>query len=67
MKTLTPDQVKANFRARGVTISDWARLHGYKPRCVYLVLNGQHKGHWGEAHEIAVKLGIKPGSDQHAA
>ena len=29
---LTPDQVKAKLRARGVTCSDWARQHGAVPR-----------------------------------
>ncbi len=56
---LTPDQVKAKLRARGVTCSDWARQNGYSPQKVIRLLNGYEKGHYGQSHEIAVKLGLK--------
>ena len=56
---LTPEQVKAKLRARGVTCSDWARQHGYSPQKVIRLLNGYEKGHYGQSHEIAVKLGLK--------
>lgn len=55
----TPEQVKADFIARGITISQWARDQGYTPREVSLVLNGQVKGLYGKGHDIAVKLGLK--------
>lgn len=58
----TPEEVKAEFLAQGLTISDWARNNGYKPRDVSLVLNGQIKGRYGKGHDIAVKLGLKIGS-----
>ena len=32
---------------------------------VYLVLNGQYKGKYGKAHEIATKLGMKPAATSH--
>jgi gp16 family phage-associated protein len=57
---MTPDQIKTKFRMRGLTISQWARDHGYKPAKVIRVLNGFDKGNYGQAHEIAVKLGMKP-------
>lgn len=57
---MTPDQIKTKFRMRGQTISQWARDHGYKPAKVIRVLNGFDKGNYGQAHEIAVKLGMKP-------
>jgi gp16 family phage-associated protein len=60
----TPEQIKADFLARGITISQWARNHGYTPREASLVLNGQIKGRYGKGHEIAVALGLKP-SPQH--
>ena len=60
---MTPDQVKKSFRLRGQTFSDWARNNGYPPNKVLRVLNGFDKGHYGKAHEIAVKLGLKPSSD----
>lgn len=64
---MTPDQVKRNFRSRGQTFSQWARDNGYTPHAVYRVLNGFDKAHYGKAHDIAVKLGLKPSVDQIAA
>jgi gp16 family phage-associated protein len=49
-------QVKAMFRAKGETITDWAKENGYRRHDVYQVLNGQSKARWGKGHEIAVKL-----------
>jgi len=59
-KVLTPEQVKANFRAQGITATQWAADNGYRRGAVYRVLNGFDKAHYGQAHEIAVKLGLKP-------
>ena len=59
-KALTADQVKENFRQAGKTISDWAAENGYTRNEVYRVLNGQAKANYGKAHDIAVKLGLKP-------
>ncbi|MGZ5055812.1 MAG: DNA-binding protein [Methylobacter sp.] len=59
----TPDQVKADFEAKGITISQWARDRGYTPREASLVLNRQVKGRYGKGHEIAVALGIKDAPD----
>lgn len=56
---MTADQIKKQFRQRGETITGWAERHGYKRTAVYRVLNGQEKGFYGQAHEIAVKLGMK--------
>lgn len=66
-RILTREQVKAGFRRRGETVSGWARDHGYKPQKVLRVLNGFEKGHYGTAHEIAVKLGLKDGTVEHGA
>lgn len=57
---MTPEQVKADFRAKGQTITEWARQHNYDRHYVYFVLNGQCKARRGKGHEIAVKLGLKP-------
>lgn len=59
----TSDQIKAEFKAKGITVSQFARDHGFKPREVSLVLNGQVKGHYGKGHEIAVALGLKAAPD----
>lgn len=56
---MTPEEIKKRFRQRGETISDWARSNGYSVNKVIRVLNGFEKGHYGKAHEIAVKLGMK--------
>lgn len=61
---MTADQVKHQFRQRGETFTDWAKRHGYKRSAVYRVLNGQEKGFYGQAHEIAVKLGLKPAANR---
>jgi gp16 family phage-associated protein len=57
---LSPEQVKQNLRLQGVTITAWAAARGYTRVEVYRVLNGQYKGRFGKAHDIAVELGMKP-------
>ncbi len=66
---MTAEQIKQQFRSRGETITEWARRNGYRRTAVYRVLNGQEKGHYGQAHEIAMKLGMKAAipSEQLAA
>ncbi len=59
-KALTANQVKERFRQAGKTISEWATENGYTRNEVYRVLNGQAKANYGKAHDIAVKLGLKP-------
>lgn len=56
---MTAEQIKKRFRTKGLTFSKWARQHGYTPNKVIRVLNGFDKGNYGQAHEIAVKLGLK--------
>jgi len=58
-KVLSPEQVKQHLRMQGMTTIEWAKAHGYIRVEVYRVLNGQHKGHFGKAHDIAVALGMK--------
>lgn len=58
-KVLTPEQVKQRFKQRGITVTQWAREHGFNRNAVYRVLNGFDKAHYGRAHEIAVALGLK--------
>lgn len=71
---MTPEQIKKaecikqNFRDRGLTFSQWARENDCTPHAVYRVLNGFDKAHYGKAHDIAVKLGLKKSPvDQLAA
>lgn len=67
MTLKTSEQIKEEFLKNGLTISEWARQHDYKPRDVSLVLNGQIKARYGRGHEIAVKLGLKANPQQQAA
>lgn len=60
---MSPQQLKQRFRREGKTFSGWARENGYSPNKVIRVVNGFDKGHYGLAHEIAVKLGLKPAPD----
>lgn len=64
---MTSQQVKARLRQQGKTITQWAAEHGYARESVYRVLNGVDKAHYGRAHEIAVKLGLKRELEQLAA
>lgn len=57
----TPDEVKRELEAQGLTIAGWARANGLRPRHVYDVLSGRNHGKYGTAHDIAVLLGIKDG------
>jgi gp16 family phage-associated protein len=54
-------EVRSEFSRRGLSISGWARLHGYSAQLVYGVLTGRNQGLRGQSHEIAVRLGLKHG------
>ncbi len=58
MKTL--QDVQTEFRAKGIAISKWAEKNGFDKNAVYAVVAGRNQGIRGDAHEIAVKLGLKP-------
>ncbi|GBL46236.1 phage DNA-binding protein [Sulfuriferula multivorans] len=60
---MNSEAAKQRIRAQGITITEWACREGYPRVDVYRVLNGQYKGHYGKAHEIAVKLGLKANPD----
>jgi gp16 family phage-associated protein len=65
---MTPEQVKTKLRAEGITITQWAKEHGYPRDAVYRVLNGVEKAAYGRGHQIAVDLGLKSRPDpEHAA
>ena len=56
---MTLEQVKQDFEKRGVSFASWAKEHKYKYGTVIAVINGANKGRRGEAHRVAVALGIK--------
>ena len=55
----TPEEVKQKLRAKGLTVQQWATGQGFNVRAVRAVLYGHNKGHYGQAHKIAVALGMK--------
>jgi len=57
----TPDQVRAEFQRKGVSISAWALANNFSPNLVFEVLAGRKKAIRGDCHRIAVKLGLKHG------
>lgn len=70
--TKSIETVRTAFEAEGISIREWARQNGFKPRTVYAVLYGQVKCTRGEGHRIAVALGLKaapahPFLSRHAA
>lgn len=62
---LTLEQAKDWFYANGESVSDWAKARGFRREIVYAVLAGRTRGCRGEAHRVAVALGLKaPPPDQ---
>jgi gp16 family phage-associated protein len=61
---MSAEEIKRSFQQRGITFTEWASANGYTRGEVYRVLNGQAKAHYGKAHDIAVKLGLKPAPAQ---
>lgn len=57
----TRAEARAEFRRVGKSISAWASEHGVHRATVYRVLEGKNVGERGNAHKVAVLLGIKDG------
>ena len=58
-KPYTGNHIREFFRAKGISMADWALANGYAPHEVYALISGQTKGTRGKSHEIAVRLGLK--------
>lgn len=56
------DRVRQSFRDAGISITEWANAHGFARMTVVDVLRGHRAGHRGEAHRVAVALGLKNGT-----
>ena len=59
-------QIRDEFAASGVSYSAWARQRGYSPNMVIAIVNDDDgnprlKCLRGDAHNIAVELGLKEG------
>lgn len=61
MPLRTADEARAELRRQGVSISQWAIANGFSTNLVFEVLGGRKKCLRGQAHNIAVKLGLKEG------
>jgi gp16 family phage-associated protein len=57
----TPQEVRADFLRKGISMSSWSKKHGFDPATVCQVLSGVNAGTRGAGHKIAVMLGIKDG------
>lgn len=57
----TAAQAKAWLDHQGMSVQAFAREHGVDPATTYQVLAGRKKGRRGEAHKVAVLLGMKEG------
>lgn len=57
----TREEVLAEFKAAGISISAWARANNFHRMTVVNVLRGTSQGLWGECHRCAVALGLKDG------
>lgn len=56
---MTPKQVKEKLLKEGKTQVALAKELGCSYRTLHAVINGMNKGHRGEAHRVAVALGLK--------
>lgn len=58
-KLRTFEEVREEFRRKGVNVAEWAREHNFDPMTVYPILYGKRKCLRGESFRIAVELGVK--------
>ena len=56
---MTLEQVKKKFEREGKTLKQFADENSLNYRTVVAVTNGVNKGRRGEAHRVAVALGLK--------
>lgn len=58
----TPEQARAWLDEQGKSVTQFADEHRLDLHTTYQVLAGTKKGRRGEAHRVAVALGIKRGT-----
>lgn len=56
---MSGEEVKRRLRARGITLTAWAKENHFPYPIVSGVVRGVIKGNFGIAHQVAVKLGMK--------
>lgn len=52
--------VRHRFWVEGLSVAEWAASNGFSPATTYSLLAGRLRARRGEAHRIAVALGLKP-------
>lgn len=52
--------VRHRFWVEGLSVAEWAVRNGFSPATTYSLLAGRLRARRGEAHRIAVALGLKP-------
>lgn len=57
----TSEEVREEFKRKGISISKWAIANGFPPGLVYEILADRRNPTRGQTHCIAVKLGLKDG------
>jgi gp16 family phage-associated protein len=62
VRVCTVEDVRAAFRERGISVTEWALQRGVSPQLTYQILAGRKIGLRGQSHEISVLLGLKPGA-----
>lgn len=60
-KLKTATEVRAWFDEQGISISEWARNHGYGRSLVQAIVEGKKACMRGQSHQVAVLLGMKRG------
>jgi gp16 family phage-associated protein len=61
MTLRTPAEARAELQSKGISITQWAIANKFSPNLVFEVLADRKKCVRGQAHKIAVKLGLKAG------
>ncbi len=57
----TAAEVRADLRQAGLSLAEWARVNKVSYALSHELLRGRIKGHHGQAHDIAVLMGLKHG------
>jgi len=52
-------EIRLLLESNGISVSEWAKERGFRRSNVYAVLAGRVRCRRGEAHRIAVALGLK--------
>lgn len=55
------DRARRELDEAGISVSEWARANNFSRATVVDVLLGRRAGHHGEAHRVALALGLKQG------